>query len=227
MPEARGAALAAAWLLASCALAVLAASPPRHLHAVDADNHNVLINRIGVVTALIGTSEASQQAARLAGTAMYPFQGRSDFQLIVAVDLRGSLANWAPGIAIGRMRSSLDDEAKELRPYFLKNGNRTNPRGFCHVIPDFDGKLFAQLGWPQESPKLRAIVFGADGREFKRFDQVDDMNALYDSVRAAIVKYINLRRERQAAGPPVPDTRTSALSPPEPPLPPEKPLAHP
>jgi hypothetical protein len=219
------------WRLAGALLAVCLAMPfpvfaagVRHFKAIDADNHSITLNRSGVVTALIGTSEDSQEAARQAGVAMYPFQGRSDFQLIVAVDLRGSLANWAPGIAVGRMRSSLDGEAKELKPYFLRNGNRHDPRGYCHVVPDFDGKIFTQLGWPQTSPDLRAIVFGADGREYRRFDKVDNMDVLFNSVRSAIADYIALRKTRQAAAPQAPDTRTTALSPPQPPLPPEKPV---
>lgn len=220
--------LAALALLASTLFvthAAMAAPRVHHIRAVDADNHNILINRSGIVTALIGTSEDSQGAARQAGIAMYPFQGRRDFQLIVAVDLRSSLATWAPSIAISRMKSSLDDEAVELKPYYLKNGNRSNPRGSCHVIPDFNGKLFTELGWPETSSSLRAIVFGADGREYKRFDQLTDMNQLYNSVRSAIADYLAVKKARAAAGPPVPGTRTSALSPPEPPLPPEKPAA--
>lgn len=228
MPKGAGRVLSAAVLLGMTLLAVhaaVAAPRVRHIRAVDADNHNVLINRSGLITALIGTSEDSQDAAREAGIAMYPFQGRPDFQLIVAVDLRSSLANWAPALAISRMKSNLDDEAVELKPYFLKNGNRSNPRGSCHVIPDFNGKLFTELGWPEPSGHLRAIVFGADGREYKRFDQLTDMNQLYNSVRSAIADYLAVKKARAAAGPPVPGTRTSALSPPEPPLPPEKPAA--
>jgi hypothetical protein len=202
-----------------------AAFPVHRIKAVDADNHNIVLNRTGVITALIGTSEDSQQAARQAGIAVYPFQGRSDFQLIVAVDLRGTLANWAPSIAVSRMRSSLDGEALELKPYFLKNGNRSNPRGSCHVIPDFNGKLFTQLGWPQTSSSLRAIIYGADGREFQRFDTIDNMDVLYNSVRAAIAAHLALRKAHEAAAPPIPVTRSTALSPPMPPLPPAKPVA--
>jgi len=216
--------LAVGWLGLVAVLPAPAAGP-RHFKVTDADNHTIVLNRSGVITALIGTSEDSQQAARQAGVELHPFQGRSDFQLIVAVDLRGSLANWAPSIAIGRMRSSLDGEAKELKPFFLKNGNRSNPRGSCHVVPDFNGKIFTELGWPQRSKDLRAIVFGADGREYRRFDKLDNMDALYSSVRSAIASYIALRKTRQAAAPPVPDTRSSALSPPAPTLPPEKPAA--
>jgi hypothetical protein len=219
--------LRAAWvacLLVVICLPVSAASVHR-IKAVDADNHNVLINRSGVITALIGTSTDSQDAARQAGIAVYPFQGRSDFQLIVAVDLRDSLANWAPSIAVSRMRSSLDGEAIELKPYFLKNGNRSNPRGYLHVIPDFNGKLFTQLGWPDTSSDLRAIIYGADGKEFQRFDKIDNMDVLYNSVRTAIANYLALKKAREAAAPPVPGTRSMALSPPMPPLPPEKPIA--
>jgi hypothetical protein len=215
----------AAWLLVVVLGLHASASSVHHIKAVDADNHNVLINRTGVITALIGTSADSQEAARQAGVAVYPFQGRSDFQLIVAVDLRDSLANWAPGIAVSRMRSSLDDEAIELKPYFLKNGNRSNPRNSSHVIPDFNGKLFTQLGWPETSSDLRAIIYGADGREFQRFDKVDNMDVLYNSVRAAIANYLAVKKAREAAAPPVPVTRSTALSPPTPPLPPEKPVA--
>jgi hypothetical protein len=122
------------------------------------------------------------------------------------------------------MRSSLDDEALDLKPYFLKNGNRSNPRNSCHVVPDFDGKLFTELGWPQTSSTLRAIVYSANGKEFQRFDQISDMNLLYNSVRSAIANYLALKKERAAATPPMSAMRTSALSPPSPPLPPEKPV---
>jgi hypothetical protein len=198
---------------------------PRHIKAVDADGHTVQLNRSGVITALVGTSEDSQDAARAAGIALHPFQGRNDFQLMVAVDLRGSMATWAPSIAKSRMRSSLDEEAVELRPFFLKNGNRSNPRGSCHVVPDFDGKLFTELGWPQTSGQLRAIVYGANGREYQRFDQLTNMDLLYNAVRGAIADYIDVRKARAAAAPAMAATRTSALSPPSPPLPPAKPVA--
>jgi len=159
----------------------------RKIKAVDADNHSVLINRPGVITVVIGTSEDSQDAARAAGKAMYPFQGRPDFQLIVVVDLRDSIATWAPSIATGRMRSSLDEEAVELKPFFLKNGNKGNPRKSLIVIPDFSGTICPQLGWLNDGAgDLRGILFGVDGREIQRWDKIDDMTKLDADVRAAI-----------------------------------------
>jgi hypothetical protein len=225
--QSRVALLAACWVAATGLAVGFSLHGPgaaRHIKAVDADGHIRVLNRTGVVTALIGTSESSQDAARDAGVAMHPFQGRNDFQLIVAVDLRGSMANWAPSIARSRMRSSLDDEAVELKPFFLKNGNRSNPRGSCHVVPDFDGKLFTELGWPETSGTLRGIVYGANGREYQRFDQLTNLNLFYNSVRSAISDYIDVRKTREAAAPPLSATRPSALSPPTPPLPPAKPV---
>jgi hypothetical protein len=216
--------LLAATVLATLALPIHGATVPRKIRAVDADNHLVLLNRTGVVTLVIGTSQSSQEAARVAGELVYPFQGRADFQLVVAVDLHDSLATWAPGIAINQMKSNLDDEAIELKPWFLKNGNKSNPRVSCHVIPDFKGSLFAELGWPKTSSDLRALVFGYDGREYKRFDKVENMNVLFNAVRSAIADYLSVKRAHVAGGPPTPVTRSTALSPVMSPLPPEKPV---
>ena len=181
----------------------------RKIHAIDADNHNILFNRPGMISVIVGTDEDSQDAARAAGKAMYPFQGRPDFALIVVVDLRDSIANWVPSIVTARMRVSLDQEAVELKPCFLKNGNKSNPRSSTHVVPDFSGTVCPQLGWKDESEDLRVIIFGVDGREIERLDKVgiDDMSVLQEEVRKAIQKQIDLEQARlaEAAKTPAPN----------------------
>jgi len=156
---------------------------------------------------VLGTSEDSQDAARAAGVAVYPLQGRPDFQLIVVVDLRDSIATWAPSIVTARMRSSLDDEAIELKPYFLKNGNKSNPRYSSYVIPDFKGTICPQLGWTGSSDHLRGIVFGVDGREIERWDKVDDMTKLQTDVRAAIQVLIDAEQARSAVAAKTPGSK--------------------
>jgi hypothetical protein len=180
----------------------VAATPaplPRKIKAIDADNRNILLNRPGVVTVVLGTNEDTQDAARAAGKAIYPFQGRPDFQLIVVVDLRDSIATWAPSIVLSRMRASLDGEAIELKPYFLKNGNKGNPRKTSVVIPDFSGTVCPQLGWPGGADDLRGILFGVDGREIKRWDKITDMTKLDTDVRAAIQALIDADKAKAAA----------------------------
>ena len=179
----------------------------RKFHAVDADNHNILLNRPGMITVVVGTNEDSQDAAREAGKAMYPFQGRPDFALMVVVDLRGSIANWVPSIVTTRMRVSLDQEAIELKPCFLKNGNRSNPRWSSHVVPDFSGTICPQLGWNEGADDLRVIIFGVDGREIERLDKVDDMSVLQQDVRKAIQAQVDVEQARIAGAAKTPGSK--------------------
>jgi hypothetical protein len=183
-------------------------SPKAHrVRVLDADNHNILVNRPGMITVVVGTSEDSQDAAREAGKAMYPFQGRPDFALIVMVDLRNSIAGWVPSVVISRMKTSLDGEAVELKPYFLKNGNKANPRTTCHVVPDFSGTVFPQLGWNEKSDGLRILIFGVDGREIERIDQVDDMAKFQADVKAAIQAQVTIEQARFAAAAKTPGSK--------------------
>ena len=179
----------------------------RRFKALDADNHNIVLNRPGSITLLIGTGEDSQNAARDAGKAIYPFRGRSDFQLIVVVDLRDSLATWVPSMVTARMRSSLDEEAIELKPYFLKNGNKSNPRASSYVVPDFSGTVCPQLGWVKTSDDLRGILFGVDGREIERWDKLDDMTKLQSDVHDVIQAQVEIEQAKLAAAAKTPGSK--------------------
>jgi hypothetical protein len=178
---------------------VIPATHAKKFRAMDADNHVILINHPGMVTVVLGTSEDSQDAARAAGKVMYPLQGRADFQLIVVVDLRGSIATWVPSVVTSQMRSSLDSEAIELKPYFLKNGNKSNPRTTSYVIPDFSGTICPQLGWTDGSDDLRGILFGVDGKEIVRWDKIEDMGKLQTDIRAEIQTLIDADKAKAVA----------------------------
>ena len=203
------------------------ALPPVHkFKAVDADNHTIFINRPGLITLVLGTSEDSQDAARAAGKTMYPLQGRPDFQLIVVVDLRNSIATWAPSLVISQMRSNLDHEAIALKPYYLKNGNKSNPRTSSYVIPDFSGTICPQLDWPGNSDDLRGILFGADGREINRWDKLEDMDKLLADVHAAIQAFDDANQAKKEAASAKPQgsklIQPPAVPPPLPPIAPAK-----
>jgi hypothetical protein len=204
--------------------AVSKPAPIRKIKGVDADNHLIVLNKPGKITLVLGTNEDSQDACRSAGIAMYPLQGRPDFQLIVVVDLRDSIATWMPAVVLSQMRSNLDHESGELKPYYLKNGNKTNPRDSAHVIPDFGGTICPQLGWPKTSDDLRAILYGADGREMKRWDKLEDMNALQTDVRGAIQVLIDA--DQAKAGEAAKNQGTKLMQPltPHPPLLPAMPM---
>ena len=175
--------------------------PARKYHATDADGKSVPLNPPGHITVIVGTNEDSQDAARAAGRAMYPFQGRPDFGLIVVVDLRHTVASWVPSMVISRMKVSLDQEAFELKPYYLKNGNHNNPRGYSHVIPDFTGVICPQLEWKEHDEKLRIIIFGVDGRILESLDNLEaaDMTKVQADVRKIIQAQVDIERAKIAA----------------------------
>ena len=161
-------------------------SAPGEFRAIDADGHNVFINKPGKITVVIGTNQDSQEGARAAGRAMYPFQGMPAFRLIVIADVRDSMATWVPSLVTSRMRVSLDHEAYELKPYYLKNGNTNDPRKFSCAIADFSGVICPQLGWEKPTSNLRGILFGADGHVLKRWDDLSDFKELQDEVGKAL-----------------------------------------
>ena len=175
-----------AWTESACGSDPSSASPAPGIKATDCDNHTVILNKPGVISLVIGTSEDSQDAARSAARAMYPFQGKTDFQFAVVVDLRDSIAAWVPSIVINRMRKSLDIEAVTLKTYFLKNGNKEDPRLSSHAVPDFKGTIVPELNWNGRPDQLHAILFGADGREIQRWENVDNMEKLQSAVRSAL-----------------------------------------
>jgi hypothetical protein len=130
-------------------------SPAAPIQATDADNRILTLNAPGMITVVIGTSPDSQDAARQASKAMNPFQGKRGFRYIVLVDLRHSFAMWFPSIALAHMRRSLDDEAEELKPSYVANGNHQSPRPFCYLVPDFKGTLFSQMRWGGKTSQLQ------------------------------------------------------------------------
>ena len=197
--------------------------PLRHkVKAVNVDGKSVVVNRPGVITLLIGTGEDSQDGARLAGATVYPFQGRPDFQLVVVVDLRDSVATWVPSVVLSTMRSNLDHEAIGLKPWFVKNGNNSDPRKNQCVIADFSGTICPLLGWQEGSEALRGILFDADGMEIKRWSKLEDMAKMQEDVHAALEALVKANEAKSTGA--VKSQGTKVIQPPKPPppLPPAK-----
>ena len=108
-----------------------------------------------------------------------------------------------------------------MKPYFLKNGNTSNPRASAHVIADFTGTICPQLNWPEHAEDLRAILFGADGREIKRWDKLSEMDKMATDVRSAIEAYDKSLAKAAAANKTQGSKLTQPPAPPPPLLPPE------
>ena len=163
-------------VLAFLALIVSAGAAP--LGVTDVDGRSVVLNAPGAVTAVISSSQDTADATRDAGAVLDRYRGRADFQLVIVVDLRDSLAGIVEGYVRSRMKQNLDAEAVRLRPFYLANGNHHDPRPELEAIPDFSGQVVDALHWDKDASRLRVTVFGRDGRLLRRWDNLKDYREL-------------------------------------------------
>jgi len=152
----------------------------------DADGVERRLDEPGRVTAVIYSNPAVQDWTRKAGAALDEFQGRADFRAVVVVDLRGTMADWAPGYTVRRMQRDLDAEAGRVAPFYQKNGNSGNPRPDMSAVADFKGEACRPLGWVEPAQRRRVVLFGKDGREAHRSEDQADLEAWRRAVAEAL-----------------------------------------
>ena len=166
------------WTVAVC-LSVLSAvtapaAVPEAIGTEDADGRKQHLNAPGRISVVIASNQTLQERTRLAGSACDRFQGLPGFRAYVLVDLRGSMAHWAKGYTVRRMRKDLDAEAVRIAPWVRKNGSAEDPRTLVSAIPDFDGVVCRALGWEETGKNLRVVVFGRDGRVRKLWNNLEE-----------------------------------------------------
>lgn len=155
------------------------------IQAMHVDGKEFALNQAGRVTVVLYSCPAVQDRTRGAGKAVYEFQGRDDFRVAVVVDLRGSLAHLAKGYTARRMKADLDEEAKRVKPFYLKNGNTSDPRPNFAAFADFDGALSKRLGWEEQRNQMRVVIFDRSGNEAGRWEDLGagDYGELAEAVR--------------------------------------------
>ncbi len=187
------------------------AADPEPIAAVDVDGRPVQLNATGKITAVLSSSPDTQDRTRTAGAALDRFRGRKDFGLVIVVDLRGSLAGLAQGYVRDRMKRDLDSEAERLRPSFAANGNTGNPRAELEAVADFDGAVVDALRWNKDSGKLRATLFGPDGREIRKWDDLRDPRELDRAATRSILTADLAAKAAQQAPSPAPAPPAQAV----------------
>ena len=130
---------------------------------INCDGKTVSLNPVGNVTVLLASSQPLADQTREFGRAVYGWQGRSEFRVIVVVDLRKSLGTLFKGWTVGKMRADLNEEAERLIPWYRANKNPNNPRPDLCGIADFDGKVTESLGWGSDDTKMKVSIFGKNG----------------------------------------------------------------
>jgi hypothetical protein len=131
-------------------------------HPKDCDGKVVELNPADRITVVLASSQPLADTTREFGRALYGWQGRKKFRVIVVVDLRKSLGTLFKGWTVGKMKADLDEEAETLIPWYRANQNPNNPRPDLCGIADFDGKVTESLGWGSDDTKMKVSIFGKD-----------------------------------------------------------------
>jgi len=132
-------------------------------HPKDCDGKVVELNPADRITVVLASSQPLADTTREFGRALYGWQGRKEFRVIVVVDLRRSLGTLFKGWTVGKMKADLDEEGERLIPWYRANKNLGNPRGDLCGIADFDGKATDSLGWGSDEKKMKVTIFGKTG----------------------------------------------------------------
>jgi len=152
----------------------------------DADGVVRRLDGPGKVTVVIYSNPALQDWTRKAGASLDKFQGIPEFRSVVIVDLRKSMADWAPGYTVRRMQRDLDKEAERITPSYRSNGNKNNPRPDVSAVPDFKGEVCKAVGWTEPANHKRVVVFGIEGKEVYRSEDEADFSGLKQATAKAL-----------------------------------------
>lgn len=174
----------ALWMVLWCCVPVCAGAA--EIRAVDADGKERVLNAANQVTLVLYTNAALQEKTREAARAVDVLQGRPGFRVIVVADMRGTLALMAKGYTQRRMQRDLDAEAQRVEPWYRKNGNRESPRPHVSAVADFKGEVCEKLGWEKSPAKLHAVLFGRNGREVKRWEDLKNYTELLTAAEGVL-----------------------------------------
>ena len=152
-------------------------------HPKNCDGKDVELNPADRITVVLASSQPLADTTREFGRALYGWQGRKEFRVIVVVDLRRSLGTLFKGWTVGKMKADLDEEGERLIPWYRANKNLGNPRGDLCGIADFDGKATDSLGWGSDEKKMKVTIFGKTGDVVWSEMAADSPKAMQTEVR--------------------------------------------
>jgi flavin-binding protein dodecin len=146
----------------------------------DVDGRPVAINGKGHYTVVMYTNPDLEDESRAMTLALDPYRGRSDFDFVRVVDLRGDVPASMRSMVRGQIRK---EQAKESAR--LKKAGVAYSAGTAPIIPDFSGSTLDALGWSDTYDEVHLVVYDTHGREIKRLASVTDakqMTKVVDSI---------------------------------------------
>ena len=155
-------------------------------HPKDCDGKVVELNPTDRITVVLASSQPLADTTREFGRALYGWQGRKEFRVIVVVDLRKSLGTLFKGWTVGKMKADLDEEAERLIPWYRANKNPNNPRPDLCGIADFDGYVTESLEWGSDEKKMKVMIIGKEGDVIWQAIDISSPKAMQAEVKKLI-----------------------------------------
>lgn len=128
----------------------------------------------GRLCVVMYTNADLEQESKALSKALDPYRGTQDFMFVQVVDLRGDIAPIARRLVEKQIRKELDLEAARVKPFYVQNGSKANPRADLSTIADYGGSVLNKLGWNDRVESIRFVIYNAQGVPIKRIDDTQD-----------------------------------------------------
>ena len=155
-------------------------APPVAISGQDVDGRAVAVNGKGHFTVVMYTNPDLEDESRKMTIALDQYRGRSDFNFVLGVDLRGDVPPNMRSMVRGQIRKEQVKECLRLKKAGVDASSDKAP-----IIPDFSGSTLDALGWDSVYDHVHLVVYDTKGREVKRLESVTDakqMTKVVDSI---------------------------------------------
>lgn len=167
-----------ALFLASAVLPLAAAEDTAPISVQDVDGQWRTLPPKGRLTVVMYTNADLEQESKALSKTLDPYRGTQDFMFYQIVDLRGEIPGIARRMAEKQIRKELDIEAARTKPFYVKNGSKTDPRSTLATIVDYGGSSLKQFNWSDRVEMVRFVIYNANGVPIRRIDNTQDVQSV-------------------------------------------------
>ncbi len=154
------------------------------IQAQDVDGQWRTLPPKGRFTIVMYTNADLESESKTLSKTLDPYRGAQDFLFMQIVDLRGEIPGIARRMAEKQIRKELDIEATRVKPFYVKNGSKADPRSNLSTIVDYGGSYLARFNWDDRVEMVRFVIYNSKGVEIRRLDNTSDPKAVANFFRS-------------------------------------------
>jgi hypothetical protein len=151
-------------LLLLCVVRIQAAEP---MTILDCRKENLPLNPPAAFTLVLQGTPSLEKELRDFGAEFDDQLVRTDFRLIVVVDLSRHPGRFLPDTVRGQMRANLARKREILKTKAILPPPKQEFA--MYSAPDFDGAIVKQLGFKGDTSELRVVLYSSQAEEPKRW----------------------------------------------------------